>query len=95
MNCRILISRQVKEFAKAKIDSAKTVVKDTLNAIKKQLGNAAKEELSKKLFGAKDTTTVTDNASTLKNPAPKTKESVKGVFKNLLKKKAKDTTRKE
>ncbi len=86
------MQQQVKEFAQAKIDSAKTVVKDTLNAIKKQLGDAAKEELRKRLLGTKDTTALADSSSTPKNPTQKTKESVKGLLNNLMKKKPKDTT---
>ncbi len=84
------MQEQVKEFAQAKIDSVKAVVSDTLNSIKKQLGDAAKEELAKKLFGTKDTT-VTDSTAAPKNAAQKTKESVKGALNNLLNKKAKDT----
>ena len=81
---------QVKEFAQAKIDSAKTVVKDTLNAIKKQLAETAKEELNKKIFGSKDTTSVDSAASP--NTVQKARESVKGALNSLLKKKVKDTT---
>lgn len=83
---------QVKEFAQAKIDSAKSAAKDTLEAIKKQLGDAAKEEIRKKLFGSKDTTAVGDSSITPKSPTEKTKESVKGLFDNILKKKKKDSS---
>jgi hypothetical protein len=85
---------QVKDFAQAKIDSAKNAAKDTLNAIKKQLGDAAKEELRKKLLGIKDTVAVKDSTP-VKNPQDKTKESIKGLFDNLLKKKPKDTVNKQ
>ncbi|MDP4283673.1 MAG: AsmA-like C-terminal region-containing protein [Bacteroidota bacterium] len=81
---------QVKEFAQAKIDSAKSVAKDTLNSIKKQLGDAAKEELSKQLFGKKDSTAA-DSTPAPKNATEKTKESLKGLLNNLKKKK--DTTK--
>lgn len=83
---------QVKEFAQAKIDSAKSAAKDTLNAIKKQLGDAAKEELRNQLFGKKHGNAA-DSTTPSKNATEKTKESVKGLFNNLLKKKAKDTTK--
>jgi hypothetical protein len=86
------MKEQVKEFAQAKIDSAKSAAKDTLNSIKKQLGNAAKEELSKQLFGKKDNAAA-DSTTPPKNATEKTKESVKGLLNNLLKKKAKDTTK--
>ncbi len=85
------MQQQVKEFAQAKIDSATTVAKDTLNAIKKQLGDAAKEELRKNLFGSKDTNALADSATTPKNPTQKAKESVKGLLNNILKKKTKDS----
>jgi hypothetical protein len=83
------MKEQVKEFAEAKIDSAKTAAKDTLNSIKKQLGSAAKEELRNQLFGSKDTTANTDSTTKQKNPTEKTKESVKGLLNNFLKKKEK------
>lgn len=86
---------QVQEFAQAKIDSAKTAAKDTLNAIKKQLADAAKDELKKTLFGSKDTTNVADSTTAPKNATEKTKESVKGLLNNLIKKKPKDTTEKK
>jgi len=88
------MKEQVKDFAQAKIDSAKNAAKDTLTAIKKQLGDAAKEELRKKLFGIKDTVVVKDSTP-VKNPQDKTKESIKGLFDNLLKKKPKDTANKQ
>ncbi|MEP7236486.1 MAG: AsmA-like C-terminal region-containing protein [Ferruginibacter sp.] len=87
------MKEQVKDFAQAKIDSAKNAAKDTLNSIKKQLGDAAKEELRKKLFGNKDTVAVKDSVP-VKNSGDKTKESVKGLLDNLLKKKPKDTATK-
>jgi 5S rRNA maturation endonuclease (ribonuclease M5) len=85
------MKEQVKEFAQAKIDSAKSAAKDTLNSIKKQLGEAAKEELSKQLFGKKDN--VADSTTAPKNATEKAKESVKGLLNNVLKKKAKDTAK--
>jgi len=88
------MQQQVKDFAQAKIDSAKNAAKDTLNSIKKQLGDAAKEELRKKLFGNKDTLAVKDTTP-VKNSGDKTKESVKGLLDNLLKKKQKDTLKRQ
>ena len=83
------MKEQVKDFAQAKIDSAKNAAKDTLNSIKKQLADAAKEELRKKLFGGKDTTAASQDSIPAKKPEEKTKESVKGLLDNLLKKKQK------
>ncbi len=84
------MQQQVQEFAQAKIDSAKTAAKDTLESIKKQLADAAKAELKNKLFGSKDTTTV-DSAAPKKDPVKNVKESAKGLLNNLLKKPVKDT----
>lgn len=89
------MQQQVQEFAQAKIDSAKTAAKDTLESIKKQLGDAAKEELRNKLFGKKDTTALSDSSAPKKNPTKDVKESAKGLLKNILKKPVKDTTKNE
>jgi AsmA-like C-terminal region/AsmA family len=88
------MKEQVKDFAQAKIDSAKKAAQDTLTSIKKQLQNAALEELRKKMQNKKDTVAVKDSTP-VKNDGNKTKESVKGLFDNLLKKKPKDTANKQ
>ena len=85
------MQQQVKDFAQAKIDSAKNAAKDTLTSIKKQWSDAAKEEIRKILFNIKDTAAIKDSTP-VKNPQDKTKESIKGLFDNLLKKKPRDTT---
>jgi len=86
------MKEQVKDFAQAKIDSAKNAVKDSLNNLKKQLEEKAKEELRKKLFGKKDTATsaVTDSTSPVTKPETN-KPSLKDLL-DKLKKKPKDTT---
>jgi len=89
------MKEQVKDFAQAKIDSAKNAARDSLNSIKKQLGEAAKEELRKKMAGIKDTTAVKDSTAPVKTQGDKTKESVKGLLDNLIKKKSKDTANKQ
>ena len=89
------MKEQVKDFVQAKIDSAKNAAKDTLNAIKKQFADAAKEELLKKLGGVKDTAVISKDSTPVKNQGEKTKESVKGLLDNLLKKKQKDTANKQ
>lgn len=88
------MQQQVKDFAQAKIDSAKKAAQDTLTSIKKQLGNAALEELRKKMQNKKDTVAAKDSTP-VKNSGDKTKESVKGLFDNLLKKKPKDTANRQ
>ena len=84
------MQQQVKDFVQAKVDSAKKAATDTLNAIKKQLGNAALEELRKRMLNKNDTVAIKDSTP-VKNSGEKTKESVKGLLDNLLKKKPKDT----
>jgi hypothetical protein len=88
------MQQQVKDFAQAKIDSAKKAAQDTLTSIKKQLGNAALEELKKKMQNKKDTVAANDSTP-VKSSGDKTKESIKGLFDNLLKKKPKDTPNKQ
>ena len=85
------MKEQVKDFVQAKIDSAKNAVKDTLNILKKQLEEKAKEELRKKIFGTKDTTAavVTDSTAPATKPEDK-KPSLKDLLEKL-KKKQKDT----
>jgi hypothetical protein len=87
------MKQQVKDFAQAKIDSAKKAATDTLKSVKKQLQEAALEELRKKMQNKKDTVAVKDSTP-VKNSGDKTKESIKGLFDNLLKKKQKDTANK-
>ena len=88
------IKNQAKDFAKAKIDSTKQAVRDTLQAVKKQVVKEAQNKLKEKLFG-KDTTSVIDSTS----PGPKkrtetaTKDIIEGLFKK--KKKAVDSTKKD
>ena len=88
------MKEQVKDFAQAKIDSAKKAARDTLTSIKRQLQITALEELKRKMQNKKDTVAVKDSTP-IKNNGDKTKESIKGLFDNLLKKKPKDTTNKQ
>ena len=54
------------------------------------MGNAALDELRKRMLNNKDTMAVKDSTP-VKNSGEKTKESVKGLLDNLLKKKPKET----
>ncbi|HYE55996.1 MAG TPA: AsmA-like C-terminal region-containing protein, partial [Chitinophagaceae bacterium] len=85
------LKQQATDFAKQKIDSTKTAVrnavKDTVASVKKQATEALKDEMQKQLFGKKDSTS-TNNPSDAKK---KLQESGKGLLDNLLKKKKKDT----
>jgi hypothetical protein len=87
------MKEQVKDFAQAKIDSAKKAATDTLKSVKKRLQEAALEELRRKMQNKKDTVTVKDSTP-VKSSGDKTKESIKGLFDNILKKKPKDTANK-
>jgi len=85
------LKQQALNFAQQKVDSTKTdvktAVKDTLQAAKKQLVQAAGNELKNKLFG-KDTTTATST-----DTKPNLKETGKGLIEgfNPFKKKKKET----
>jgi hypothetical protein len=84
---------QAKSFVeekKAAADSAvavaKQAAKDTLQSIKKDLAEQAKEELAKRLSGEKDTTEKKDTKKEVEDKA-------KGLLKGILNKK--DTTKKQ
>jgi len=90
------LKQQATDFAKAKVDTAKKMVKDSVTAFKNQVVNTAKEtakqELARQLAGTKDTTGQTSspvaNAEDLKKAA---ENSGKAIMKNLFGKKKKDT----
>ena len=84
------MKEQIKDFAQAKIDSAKKATQDTINSLRRQLEIAAREELRKRMLGNKDTAAVNDSTP-VKNSGEKTKESIEGLLDNLLKKKKKDS----
>jgi hypothetical protein len=48
------ISQQAKDFANAKVDSAKQVVKDTLQGLKKEAIREVSEQLKNQLLNRKD-----------------------------------------
>jgi AsmA-like C-terminal region len=85
------LKQQVQDFAKAKIDSTKKVVKDSVNAIKKQLVKDAKEELQKKIFGNKDSV---QTGNPVENNKKRIEDAGKGIINNIFKKKKPaDTTK--
>ncbi|HSB93089.1 MAG TPA: AsmA-like C-terminal region-containing protein [Flavitalea sp.] len=91
------ITQQAKEFAKARVDSAKQVVKDTLQELRKEIFRDASEELKKQIFSKKDSTVSTDTARKTRSQ-DRVKEAGKGILDkiNPLKKpKAADTTQKK
>jgi hypothetical protein len=76
-------------MAKAKTDSARKIVMDSVNVLKKQVVASAKEQLVKQLTGTKDSTGTTTplNGGELKKKAEGTG---KEIMKNLFGKKKKD-----
>lgn len=85
---------QAKDFAQAKLDSAKAKVKDSLEAVKKQVTDKLKDKLKDKIFG-KDTTTapVNNPQDTSKKKDESTiKKTLKGIL-NRNKKPVTDTTK--
>lgn len=88
------LKEQAKDFAKAKVDTVKNTVKDSLTLVKNQVVNDLKTEIKDKLLGTKDTTN-TNNLDTTKKKAGQT---LKNTLDNLLNKKKKpvvDTTKKQ
>jgi ElaB/YqjD/DUF883 family membrane-anchored ribosome-binding protein len=71
------LEQQATSFAKAKADSAKAAIKDTLTSVKKQLLQNAKDELFKKATGQTDSTTKTED------PKKMLEEKGKGLLKNI------------
>lgn len=77
------MKQQATDFAKAKADSAKAAIKDTLNAAKNLALKNAKDELTKKILGGKSDTSNTNSNDTKKQ----LEEKGKGLLKSLFKKK--------
>lgn len=72
------LKKQLEDEAKARVDSAKHAIKDTVNSIKKQVVNDAKNELIKQLSGNKDSNSGINN--TTNNAADKVKGALNGLF---------------
>jgi hypothetical protein len=81
------MQQQVTDFAKAKADTVKQTVKDTLKSIKTEAVNELKANLKSQLLGSKDSTTVSAD-STKKKTTEKIKNTLNGLFNK--KKKATD-----
>jgi hypothetical protein len=90
-------TEQLKEqaigFAKAKIDSAKLTVKDSINSIKKSLAKDLQEELRKRIAGNKDSSG-TSRSNNIDSTRKRLENTGKGLLKGLLnRKKPADSTR--
>ena len=73
------MQQQVTDFAKAKADTVKQTVRDTLNSIKTEAVNDLKANLKSQVFGNKDSTTVSAD-STKKKTEQKIKNTLNGLF---------------
>jgi len=87
------LKQQATDFAKAKIDSTKSAVRDSLVSVKNQVVNDVKQDLTKQLLQPKD-------SSGSKISLDSTKKKAESILKNglnnfLKKKKPVDTTRKQ
>jgi hypothetical protein len=81
------LKQQATDFAKAKADTAKQTLKDSLNVVKNQVVNGLKDELKNKLLGNKDSVKTNSADDTKK----KTEQTIKNTLGNLLNKKKKPT----
>jgi hypothetical protein len=79
------MQQQAVDFAKAKADTVKQTVKDTLAAVKNQVVKDLKEEAKNRLLGNKDSVKTNNLDSTKKNA----EKTLKNTFNNLLNKKKK------
>jgi hypothetical protein len=87
------MKQQAVDFAKAKVDTVKQTVKDTLRSVKNQVVTDLKGELKEKVFGAKDSA----DANNIDTTKKRTEQTIKNTLKNLLNKKkrsASDSTKK-
>jgi hypothetical protein len=87
------MQQQAVDFAKAKADTVKQTVKDSLTAVKNQVVAGLKDELKNKILGNKDTAKGNNVDSTKK----KAEQTIKNTIGNLFKKKKQpaDTTKKQ
>ncbi|MBC7554281.1 MAG: hypothetical protein H7257_09900 [Taibaiella sp.] len=77
------VKKQIEEIVQKKVDSVKTILKDTVKAIKSQAVNVAKEELKKQLMG--DTTGKSPAKDAAKDAGDKVKEGLNDLFKRKKK----------
>jgi AsmA-like C-terminal region len=71
------LKQQAVDFAKAKVDSTKLAVKDSVKVVKQQVVSNLKEDAKKQLFGSKDSTVT-------KPSIAETKKSAESTIKNTL-----------
>lgn len=86
------MKEQATAFVQQKIDNTKQTVKDSLTAVKKEVVNDVKAELSKQIFGNKDSA---NKDASIQNTKEKATQTLKNTLGGLLKKKkqAADSTK--
>jgi hypothetical protein len=80
------LSQQAVDFAKAKVDSTKHLVKDSMSVIKKEVAANLKQEATKQLFGGSDST---DSKPSMDETKKKAESTIKNTLGGFLKKKKK------
>ncbi|HEX4852412.1 MAG TPA: AsmA-like C-terminal region-containing protein, partial [Puia sp.] len=80
------IKQQANDFVKSQVDSAKLLLKDTVQSVKNQLSKDAMSELKKQLSNDKDSTAVAGSGG-LDDSKKKAEDAGKGLINSLLKKK--------
>ena len=78
------LKQQATDFVQQKVDSTKQTLKDSLAVVKNQVLNDAKTEITKQIFGSKDST---GKNTSLDSSKKKATQTLKNTFGNLLKKK--------
>ncbi|MEI8279626.1 MAG: AsmA-like C-terminal region-containing protein [Bacteroidota bacterium] len=72
------VKEQIAAEAKKRVDSARSVVKDTVKAIKNQVVKEAKNEIKNQILGSKDSSKKND---VIKDVKSKAENTLKGLFK--------------
>ncbi|MBA4167178.1 MAG: AsmA-like C-terminal region-containing protein, partial [Chitinophagaceae bacterium] len=78
------IKGQARDFVKARIDSTKRTVSDTLQSLKTVAVKEATDRLKQELFGKKDSAQLADTSKNKSsNPADRLRESGRGLIENI------------
>lgn len=77
------IKQQAKDFAQAKIDTAKKAVKDTIQSLKQEVIKEATDKLKDQLFKKNDSASKDTSNTKAGNPSDRLKQSGKGLLDNL------------
>jgi AsmA-like protein len=79
------LEQQAVAFARARVDSAKHSVADTVSMMKQEVASNIKQEVAKQLLGTKDSTS--DTKSSVEETKKKAESSIKNTLGGFLKKK--------